>query len=250
MKKLIVFAVLFVTVVAGYAQNVDNFIVGPYEVDYKGEGDFKFRLRKGVDLYEYFGLKKDTIIQTAVDECQPVNHGVQVNVFMSLPRFAMKGNTNTFGLNGSWKQQIGKITYFNAGLSFGYSYGKYNLTKNGSSYHREDAMIEVGLPLSLEFTKLDHKKASVYFGLGAVPTYYNTIKADETTSKGVEQEGEKESGFLVSPRIDLGGYIPLKNHIFRIGVYGEYKINCSGDIDIYKERISSVYVGANFGLVF
>ena len=40
MRKLIVFAILFVTVVTGYAQSVDNFVVGPYEVDYKGEGDF------------------------------------------------------------------------------------------------------------------------------------------------------------------------------------------------------------------
>lgn len=46
------------------AQNeVDDFNVGPYEVYYKGKGDVNFRLKKGVDLYEYFGLKKDTLFR-------------------------------------------------------------------------------------------------------------------------------------------------------------------------------------------
>ncbi len=250
MKKLIVFAILFVTVVTGFAQSVDNFVVGPYEVDYRGEGDFKFRLRKGIDLYEYFGLKKDTIIQNTKNEYESAKHGVQINVFMSLPRFAMKGNSNLFGLNGSWKQQVGKVTYLNAGLSLGFSYGKYFYDESNKPYHRKDAMIEVGVPLSVEFTKLDYKKSSVYAGIGLVPTFYSTIKADETTAEGIEQKGKKESGILVSPRIDCGGYIPLNNQILRIGVYGEYKINCSGDINIYKERISEVFVGANVGLVF
>jgi len=245
MRRLIVFAILFVTIVTGYAQSVDNFVVGPYEVDYKGEGDFKFRLRKGVDLYEYFGLKKDTIIQNTANEYQPVKHGIQVSVFMSLPRFAMVGNSNIFGLSGSWKQQIGKTIYMNAGLSLGYSYGKYN-----TSCFREDAMLEIGVPLSLEFTKLDHKKASVYAGIGLVPTFYSTIKANETTSNGIKKDVKKDSGFLVAPRIDFGGYIPLSKQILRIGIYGEYKINCSGDINIYKERIGRAFVGANVGLVF
>lgn len=250
MRKLVVFAILFVTVVTGYAQSVDNFVVGPYEVDYKGEGDFKFRLRKGVDLYEYFGLKKDTIIQNTSEEYQPVKHGIQINAFMSLPRFAMKGNSNSFGVSGSWKQQVGKITYLNAGLSLAFSYGKYNYDENCKPYYREDAMIEVGVPLSIEFTRLDKKKASVYAGIGMVPTFYSTIKADETTAEGIDQKGEKDSGFLISPRIDFGGYIPLNNKILRIGIYGEYKINCSGDINIYKERISRAFVGANVGLIF
>ena len=54
--------VLLATIVTGYAQNVDNFEVGPYEVDYNEDGEYKYRLRHGVDLYKYFGLKKDTII--------------------------------------------------------------------------------------------------------------------------------------------------------------------------------------------
>lgn len=250
MKNLVVFAILFVAVVAGYAQSIDNFVVGPYEVDYRGEGDFKYRIRKGVDLYEYFGLKKDSINSEALNEHQPVKHGVQINAFMSLPRFATGGNSNIFGLSGSWKQQIENAIYLNAGLSFGFSYGKYDYDESGKSYHRNENMIEVGVPLSVEFARLDYKKASVYAGIGLSPTYYNTIKADETTSDGLDKEGDKESGFLIVPRIDFGGYIPLNNRILRIGVYGEYKINCSGDVDIYEKRISRAFVGANVGLVF
>lgn len=250
MRRLIVLAILFVSVVTVNAQSVDNFYVGPYEVDYKGEGDFKFRLRKGIDLYEYYGLKKDTIILNTVNEPHPVKHGVQINAFMSLPRFAIKGNSNSFGISGSWKQQIGKVVYFNAGLSLAYSYGSYNYDENWEPYYRIENMIEVGVPVSFEFTKLDHKKASVYAGIGVVPSFYNTIKVDETTIENVEQEGAEYLGFLLSPRVDFGGNIPLNNKIFRIGVFGEYKINCYGDINIYEERVGRAFVGANVGFIF
>lgn len=250
MKKFIVSAILFVTGVTGYAQSVDNFVVGPYEVDYKGEGDFKFRLRKGVDLYEYFGLKRDTIIYNTTEDFHPVKNGIQVNAFMSLPRFALRGNSNIFGLCGSWKQQIGKILYLNGGLSFGFSYGEYNNDVNNKYSHREDEMLEIGMPLSLEFTQLEYKKASVYVGIGVVPTFYTTIKANEIANDGKKQNGKKDSGFLVSPRIDFGGYIPMKKQFLRIGVYGEYKLNCSGDINIYKDRIGRAFIGANVGLIF
>ena len=62
MKKIITISSLLVIAMAGFAQSVDNFEVGPYEIDYKGPGDYKYRLRKDVNLYDYFGLKKDTTI--------------------------------------------------------------------------------------------------------------------------------------------------------------------------------------------
>ena len=75
MKKLIVLAILFVSL-SSYAQTADNFDVGPYEVSYKGEGDFRFRLRKDINLYDYFGLKKDTIIQKQEIATNPFNKGI------------------------------------------------------------------------------------------------------------------------------------------------------------------------------
>lgn len=65
MRTLLLMILFIVSINGGKAQNtIDNFYVGPYEVDYRGQGDINYRLRKGIDLYEYYGLKKDTIIQT------------------------------------------------------------------------------------------------------------------------------------------------------------------------------------------
>lgn len=249
MRKLFMITILLATIVTGYAQNVDNFEVGPYVVDYNEDGEYKYRLRHGVDLYKYFGLKKDTIMMNPLIETVPFKQGFELDVFMSLPRFAIRGVSNIYGINGNWKQQIGKVAYLNAGLSFAFSFGKYNRGTDNKTCYRKDVMIETGIPVSIEFTKLDYKKASVYAGLGLVPTIYGTLKADEIVYDG-ERKGEKASGFLISPRIDFGGYIPLKNQIFRVGIYGEYKINCSGDEDVYKNRISRAFVGANVGFVF
>ncbi len=245
MRKLIVLAILLVTTIAGYSQNVDNFEVGPYEVDYKGEGDFKFRLRKDIDLYKYFNLKKDTLIVS--NEFSPVKQAIQMNVFMSLPRFSEQGSSNLFGIDGSWKRQIGKVTYFNAGLSLGISYGRYNANHN----HLKDMMLEIGVPLSIEFTKLDRKKASLYTSIGVTPLLYNTLKAEITDPTTQDKKDvDKENGFLIAPRVDFGGYVLVGNKIMRIGIYGEYKINCSGGMNIFKDRIGRAFVGANVGLVF
>lgn len=246
MKKLIIIAILLVTAVTGSAQVLDNFIVGPYEVDYYGEGDIRPRIRKGIDLYEYFGLKRDTIIQNIVTkESKPVKHGVQVDVFMSMPAFGITGKSNTLGLSGTWKQQIGKKTYLNAGLSMGF----LGILSN-DTYPIDGNLFELGIPLSVEFTKLDYKQPSVYLGVGLIPTIYSTTKENEILKDGKKIAAQKYSGFLVSPRLDFGGYIPLNNQLLRIGVYTEYKLNCSGDINIYHLRIGRAFVGANIGLVF
>ena len=41
MRKLFMITVLLATIVTGYAQNVDNFEVGPYVVDYNEDGEYK-----------------------------------------------------------------------------------------------------------------------------------------------------------------------------------------------------------------
>ena len=247
MKKLILFALLLVGTLTANAQNVDNFYVGPYEVDYKGEGDYKFRLRKGIDLYQYFGLKKDTIIQRGTTGIAPVNNAIEVNVFMSVPRFSENGESNIFGVKGSWKKQIGNQKYFNAGLSFGLGYGKYNMDFD----NLKDVFMEIGVPISIEFAKLNKQKATLFGAFGLVPTLYSTLKAEATDEMGKTEDIEKESGFLISPRIDFGAYIPCNEQLIKVGLSGEYKINCSGgDIDIYKDRIGRFFIGANIGLVF
>ncbi len=246
MRKVIVLAILFATTLAGYSQTVDYFEVGPYEVVYKGEGDFRFRLRKDIDLYQYFELKKDTVIIPS-NEQSPVKQAIQANLFMSLPRFSEQGCSNFFGIDGSWKREIAKAIYVNAGLSFGISYGRYN----ASYKNLKETMLEIGIPLSVEFTKLDRKKASLYAGVGVTPMLYNTLKAEKFNPITLKDEKtDKENGFVIAPRIDFGGYVPVGGKIIRIGAYGEYKIGCSADNDIFKDRIGRVFVGANVGMVF
>lgn len=246
MKKRALFFILFAVTICGFAQDVDNFDVGPYEVDYKGEGDFKFRLRKGIDLYEYFGLKKDTVIVQKVQKKLPVKNAVQVNLFYALPRYAVTGNSNIFGIDGSYKFGICESWHINTGVSLGLSFGKYNEYFN----YYNDVMFEGGIPISIEYSKLDYKKATLYAGIGITPTFYSTIKAKETICNE-EVDAEKQSGFYIAPRIDFGGYIPLNNQIFRIGVFAQYNINCTTkDGNIYKDRIGRFFVGANIGLLF
>ncbi len=269
MRKLIVFAILLVSTILGYSQNVDNFEVGPYEVDYKGEGDFKCRLRPNIDLYEYFGLKKDTLI-VIPRELSPVGQAIQVNGFMNLPRLTERGSSNLFGIDGSWKKKIGNVIYFNAGLSLGISYGRYNVNSTylqdvdvnlrgdtasmmfsfSSVKKVRFVMLEVGVPLSIEFAKLDRSKASLFASIGVTPLWYNTLEAkivEPISQKGMDID--KEEGFLVAPRIDVGGYVPVGGRMVRIGIYGEYRIHCFGDMTIFN-KMGQEFVGANVGLVF
>ena len=246
MKKFFSLVAFLTISVTGFAQDVDNFEVGPYEVDYKGSGDYKFRLRKGVDLYEYFGLKKDTTIQVVDAPTSPIKGAFQLNVFMSIPRFVVNGVSNVWGIDGAWKQKIGQQLYFNAGLSVALSIGKYGEAyQNYNDWEDGDfseTMLEIGVPLSVELCNLDRKKATMYGGIGVVPTFY---------TGGKDEAGDSKSGLFIAPRIDIGGYLPIGKQLVRLGGFAQYDINCSGgDYDIFKERIGRFFIGANIGLVF
>lgn len=246
MKKFFSLVAFLTISVSGFAQDVDNFEVGPYEVDYKGSGDYKFRLRKGVDLYEYFGLKKDTTIQVVDAPTSPIKGAIQLNAFMSIPRFVVNGVSNVWGIDGAWKQRIGQQFYFNAGLSVALSIGKYGEAyqnhKDWEDGNFSETMFEIGIPLSVELCNLDHKKATMYGGIGVVPTVY---------AGGKDEAGDSKSGLFIAPRIDIGGYLPIGKQLVRLGGFAQYDINCSGgDYDIFKERIGRFFIGANIGLVF
>lgn len=242
MKKFLSLVAFLTISVAGFAQDVDNFEVGPYEVDYKGSGDYKFRLRKGVDLYEYFGLKKDTTIQIVESQPSLLKNGVQVGLYMETGLSNKSRHSNVYGITGSWKQSIGNSVHLNGGLSFGMAVAtigtlKYNL-------------MEVGVPLSVELSRISKDKASLYTGIGIVPSYYSTLSTKyEPEIQGAEPE--KYSGLYVAPQLDLGGYIPAGKQLVRIGFFLKYKINCSTkDYDLYNQLIGKIFFGANVGLVF
>ena len=245
MKKFFSLIALLTISMVGLAQVVENFEVGPYEVDYRGPGDYNFRLRDGIDLYEYFSLEKDTTITVVEPPTSPVTSAFQVCVSMSVPRRVENdGTSNVFGIDGTWKKQVIKHIYFNAGMSIALSIGRYGKSysdyKDWENEKLSETMFEVGVPLSLEWCNLDRKKASLYGGIGIVPTFY---------AGGKDKTGNK-SGLFIAPRIDLGGYLPIGKQLVRIGGFFQYDINCSaGDYDIFKIRIGRAFIGGNIGLV-
>ena len=226
MKKFFSLVAFLTISVAGFAQDVDNFEVG--------------------HLYEYFGLKKDTTIQVVDTPTSPIKGSFQMNAFMSIPRYVVNGVSNVWGIDGAWKQKIGKQLYFNAGLSVALSMGKYGEAyqnyKDWEDGSLSETMFEIGVPLTIELSNLDRKKATMYGGIGVVPTFY---------TGGRDEVGESKSGLFVAPRLDIGGYLPVGKQLVRLGGFAQYDINCSGgDYDIFKERIGRFFIGANIGLVF
>lgn len=246
MKKFLFLVASLTISVVGFAQGVHNFEVGPYEVDYKSADDYKFRLRKGIDLYEYFEFKKDTTILVIETPTSPVIGAFQLNAFMSIPRYVGNGTSNVWGIDGGWKQKISQQFYFNAGLSIAMSFGKYGEAyknyQNWEDGNYSETLFEMGVPLSIELCSLDRKKASMYGCVGIVPTFYSGAK---------DADGEGKSGIFIAPRLDIGGYLPVGKQLIRIGGFAQYDVNCSGgNYDIFKERIGRLFVGANIGIVF
>lgn len=250
MRKLFSLVAFLTISVGGFAQDVDNFEVGPYEVEYKGSGDYRFRLRKGVDLYEYFDLKKDTtikIIQSQTSSTStptPLKHGIQLGFNMEGCLTNISRYSSVYGINGSWKQSVGKNFYLNGGLSLGFS-----LTTVGLEHFEKYNMFEFGIPLSVEYSNIKKHKVGFYGGIGLVPTIYSTMSAEyKPAIPGVELP--KYSGLYIAPQIDLGGYIPVGNQLIRMGLYLRYKINCSTkDYDLYYQVIGRTFMGVNIGVV-
>lgn len=244
-KTVLILCAVLATAMAKGQVVTDNFQVGPYEVDYLGKGDVNFRLRKGVNLYEYFGLKKDTvIIETKKDK--PIKRAFEMGVSYSTPRFDVEGAFNTFGLYGLVKSKVGNGIYINYGGIIAISYGHYNEETN----NLKDILLEAGVPLSVEFATLDRSKSSLFANIGITPAYYSTVSAKEI-KEGKEIDSEKKNGLYIAPKVEMGGYIPVNEHLIKIGVFGEYRISCAKEEDnIFKQRIGRAFVGARFGYVF
>ena len=218
MKKLLILCALIAGILSGEAQTViDNFTVGPYIVDYIGQGDVKYRLRDNIDLYEYFELKRDTVIDTELFMKRlvvgtPIKRAIQISGYIGANRFAAK----EFGLSGVWKQNVGTNLYFNGGIS------------------------------------LNDVRASLYGSFGITPTVYSTMSVKTwQNDKYVEADKDlKKSGFLIAPSLEFGGNIPVSGTIMRIGVYGIYKINCTtNNYDVYKQSAGRCFLGAKIGVV-
>lgn len=236
---------LLTTTMAKSQEVIDNFQVGPYEVDYMGKGDVNFRLKKNINLYEYFKLQKDTIIAES-KKVQPIKKGFEVGVTYLMPRFGVKGAFNSFGVYGSAKTRVSNNTYLNYGGKIAISYGHYNEEMN----NLKDASFEVGVPLSIEFANLNKGNSSLFASIGFTPAYYTTLSAKENKD-GKDVDVDKKNGLYIAPKVEIGSYIPVNDHLLKIGLFGEYRISCAKSEDnIFKNRIGRAFVGANIGYVF
>lgn len=236
----------FLTTTMAFSQEViDNFQVGPYEVDYIGKGDVNFRLKKDINLYEFFKLRKDTIIVRR-KKVQPIKKGFELGVAYSMPRFCTLGAVNSFGVYGSAKTKVSNSTYLNYGGKIAISYGQYNKDVN----NLKDVLFEVGVPLSVEFANLNKGTSSLFASVGFTPAYYTTLSAKENMD-GEDVDVDKKSGLYIAPKVEFGGYIPVNDHFLKIGLFGEYRISCTkAEDNIFKQRIGRAFIGANIGYVF
>lgn len=241
MKKLFFVVLSFTIAMTGYAQDVDNFEVGPYEVIYRGEGDYDYQLRKNINLYEYFELKRDTVLQTCNRMSSPMNHGIQVNAFMETCMQKASRYSKVLGISGAWKQNLSNNLYVNGGLSLGFGLAQIgSMTLN---------MFEMGIPLSVELSNINKKKASLYGSFGIVPAIYSTMSSKYENSP---VKPDKYSGIYVAPQVDFGGYVPVKDQLIRVGICLKYKANFTkkNDVNVYNDLLGNLFFGANVGLVF
>lgn len=261
MKKILLLICYIVLAASSNAQEVlDNFNIGPYEVDYKGKGDVNYRLKKDVDLYKFFDLKKDTVTITPETKKVVITKASEIGAFYALPRFGVNGSYDTFGIQGFLKRSLSEGVIFDFGLKAAISYGHYNSDYN----NLKEVVLEVGVPLELEFAKLLENHSSLYVGIGIVPTFFSTLSCKDNTANienhntdsnikndNTDSDNKKKNGIYISPRVDFGGYIPFGSCFMKLGVFGEYKICCSKEEDnIFKDRIGRAFVGANIGWIF
>lgn len=230
-------------VVAVQAQNViDNFRVGPYIVDYHGPGNVKYRLREDIDLYDYFGLKRDTTVVEMITKV-PVKYGLQFSGRYTCGPFSSK----EAGFDGVWKQRLGGDFYFNGGLFFSAA------RSDDGAYGPKRVSASAGIPLQLEWSRLNRQFASLYGVIGLEPALYATLQAtdwDGAANKRVK--ARRNYGLRVAPVIELGGNVPVGGVVMRFGIVGTYKITrtLSENMDPYIDyNNNGLFFGTKIGII-
>lgn len=227
MKKILFLCALIAGIVSGWGQTaIDNFTVGPYVVDYLGQGDVKYRLRDNIDLYDFFELTPDTVFVS--NETAPVR--VKSAVQLNLKASAGIGTSKVFGLQGQYKLGFAGSWFFNAGASFDITYHRKDL--NGKY-----TMFEIGVPLEVEYGKMEYGRASLYALVGVTPTFYTTLSASNNN---------KKSAIYAAPHIEIGGNIPVGKKFLRIGAFASYNI-CDRT---YRREIGRAFIGGKIGFIF
>lgn len=232
MKKLLLLCACAIGALASPAQTpIDHFNVGPYVIDYNGKGDVKYRLRDGIDLYEFFELQRDTTVVVNCPELELIDHGFEIGAKIGFGTHGL-----AWDVTGRYAISVAKNVYFTPGVQVGMTMR----TSDPTDY----AALEVGIPLTIGFSEMARHKVSIYAEIGIVPTFYTlTSKPDDYQYK--------KSGVLISPMGECGLNIPSGDNIFRIGVWGEAKLNTATDNDnVYKKQLGVGFAGLKVGYIF
>lgn len=203
MKKIhLSIIALFAASFAGFSQNADTFRkfdVGPFEVV---DEDYNYRLRDGINIAEYFELRKPLGKNT-----------FQAGIFFSLPGAKA---VSTYGIDFIWKRKLRDKWFLNVGASAAVPSarsGVYDdkVIKDGVSSHT--VSLYFGVPVSVEYMCGTNTLLSCYFSLGLTPGgYFNgAFKADVLQSSGIvmDQKTYLKPGFFLTPRADAGIYVPV-----------------------------------------
>lgn len=240
MKKYLLASVAIALVcVSGFAQDinqVEQFEVGPYIVDYWGKGDIDFRLKDGIDLFDYFELKKDTvtvIVEKPVIVSDPVEE-VKYALWGGV-NFTPRGGTSQilFAPQAGIKLRVAKSLYLNAGMMAGLMINRNNSTQELTG----KAIIMAAIPVTAEWTKLERGKASMFLELGGAPLLY--LKATGAVAG--------ESGISLAPKGTVGAYIPFGKHFLKLGANAMLALFDSGDL---SQSIGRTYIGYSLDFVF
>jgi len=248
MKKGILSIVLMTASLVGSAQNTDTFRkfdVGPFEVV---DEDNNYRLRDGVNIPEYFGLKK-----------QMGKNSVQADLFLG-----MRGDVdvNTYGIDLLWKKRISGSWFLNIGVTAAVPSAKSNKFVDeksiGTKTVKDTMSLSVkscylGVPITLECVWGKNSLVSGYFGFGVTPGICFIGALGVENEKFNKSENYADRSLFLAPRVDLGIYAPAGKHYVRAGILLEYKIPIAGESkvkDMFKCGIGSLMPGVSLGMVF
>lgn len=225
------------------SEKVDSIDVGPYKVYYSGAAPTEWKLDSSIDLYEFFDLSHDTVRVEVMKETPviPKVRSLQFGVSAETAKHLSPRSTFALALEASWKQRINRFLCINAGVA-------PEMVKTKTNFLRYD-VLEMGVPISAEFARLNFFQPSLFASVGITPGYYATMKAQTTNAE--QQECEKYSGFLLTPTLTVGSYVPVGEHFVRMAIYARMKFNLSaGEYDLYHETIGCGNVGAQISFVF
>lgn len=246
MKGCILSIVLLTASLVGLAQNTDTFRkfdIGPFEVL---DEDNNYRLRDGVNIPEYFELKR------------PMGkNSFHADLFVGLRGGA---DVNTYGIDFIWKRNLFDCWFLNLGISAAIPSAKScTPVIDAAPVNREDALslsmvsCYLGVPVTLEYMWGKNSIVSGYFDFGLTPGMCFIGALGIKNEKFDASENYADYSLFMAPRVDLGFYAPVGRHYLRAGILVEYKIAFAKDSTVgnmFKCGIGCFMPGLSLGLVF